>query len=122
MRRATMLMCLLALITALPYANVYADSLSCAGGIISTDDRSVDVLAKCGPPDFKDSHQEEVIQRLDRDTKQRIYITVEEWTYNFGTNQFMRIVVLKNGRVSEIQVGDYGYAKPEKPKRPDSGK
>jgi len=122
MKRATMLMCLLALAAALPRADVYADSLSCAGGIISTDDRSIDVLAKCGPPDFKDSHQEEVIERIDRGTTQKVFITVEEWTYNFGPSQFIRIVVLKNGRVSEIQVGDYGYAKPEKPRRSDSNK
>jgi hypothetical protein len=122
MKRASMLLCLLALIAAIPRANVYADALSCSGGIISTDDRSIDVLAKCGPPDFKQSHLEEVIQRLDRDTKQKVFITVEEWTYNFGPSQFIRIVVLKNGRVSEIQVGDYGYAKPEKPRRYDSGK
>lgn len=121
MKRATMLLCLLMLTAALP-RGVYADSLSCSGGIISTDDRSIDVLAKCGPPDFKDSHQEEVIQRLDGNTKQKVFVTVEEWTYNFGPSQFMRIVVLRNGRVSEIQVGDYGYAKPEKPRRSESNK
>jgi hypothetical protein len=122
MGRAGMLLCFLILITALPRAGAYADALSCSGGIISTDDRSIEVLAKCGQPDFKESHLEEVIERLDRDTKQKVYITVEEWTYNFGPSQFIRIVILKNGRVSEIQVGDYGYAKPEKPRRDDSGK
>jgi len=35
----------------------------------------------------------------------------EEWTYNFGPNQFICTVILKNGRVTNIQVGDYGYIK-----------
>jgi hypothetical protein len=98
------------LITVVPWFNVHADSFSCEGGIVSTDDRSSDVLAKCGPPDFRDSHQEEVVQRLG-DTKQKVYINVEEWTYNLGPNQFIRIVVLKNGRIAEIRTGSYGYIK-----------
>jgi Protein of unknown function (DUF2845) len=112
MKRASILFCVLALMTALTCVDVYADSLSCSGGIISTGDRSADVLAKCGSPDSKDSHLEEVTQRIDADTKQKVYVTVEEWTYNFGTNQFMRIVVLKNGQVTEILTGNYGYTKP----------
>jgi uncharacterized protein DUF2845 len=96
--------------TVVPWFNVHADSFSCEGGIVSTDDRSSDVLAKCGPPDFRDSHQEEVAQRLG-DTKQKVYINVEEWTYNLGPNQFIRIVVLKNGRIAEIRTGSYGYIK-----------
>ena len=102
--------CFLSIITVVPSFNVHADSFSCEGGIVSTDDRSSDVLAKCGPPDFQDSHQEEVVQRLG-DTKQKVYINVEEWTYNLGPNQFIRIVVLKNGRIAEIRTVSYGYIK-----------
>ena len=102
------------LILTLPFLwrDAYADSFSCKGGIISTDDRKADVVAKCGEPDFRDSHQEEITQRLDAATHQRVYISVEEWTYNLGPSQFMRIVVLKNGRVAEIRTGNYGYSKP----------
>ncbi len=102
---------LLFLMIMTPWFNAHADSFSCEGGIVSTDDRSSDVMAKCGSPDFRDSHQEEVVQRLDQDTKQKLYITVDEWTYNLGPNQLTRIVVLKNGRVAEIRTGSYGYIK-----------
>ena len=109
--------CFLAMIGALtmavPWSNVYADSFSCPGGIVSTDDSSFDVMAKCGAPDFRDSHQEEVVQRFDVDTKQKVYINVEEWTYNLGTSQFTRIIILKNGRIAEIRTGSYGYTKPQ---------
>jgi hypothetical protein len=94
------------------WIDAYADSFSCKGGIISTGDRKADVMAKCGEPDFRDSHQEEITQRLDMATHQRVYITVEEWTYNLGPSQFMRIVVLQNGTVTEIRTGNYGYIKP----------
>ncbi len=100
--------CFIALMTLVPCFSVYADSFSCAGGIVSTGDRSFDVLAKCGQPDFRDSHQEEVVQQFD-DTRKKVFVTVEEWTYNLGPNQFTRIIVFKNGRIEEIKTGSYGY-------------
>jgi hypothetical protein len=112
MQKTKLILCFLALMLTIPWFNVYADSFDCQGGIISIDDRSSDVVAKCGSPDFQDSHQEEIVQKLDADTKQKVYITVEEWTYNLGPNQLTRIVVLKNGRVDEIRTGNYGYTKP----------
>jgi hypothetical protein len=112
MRKSYLIPVLFIMTLTLCWLDAYADSFSCGGGIISTDDRTADVVAKCGYPDFRDSHQEEVIQRLDSNARQKEYITVEEWTYNLGPNQFMRIVVLKNGRVAEIRTGNYGYLKP----------
>jgi hypothetical protein len=105
----------LALASAIPCADVHAAAFSCAGGIISTGDRSIDVLAKCGPPDSKESHQEELSEDIDRDTRQKVFITVEEWTYNFGPTQFMRIVVLKNGVVANVRLGNYGYPEQTEP-------
>lgn|SRR5512143_1023481 len=110
MIKSCIFVCFLCLMMVVPWFNVHADSFSCEGGIVSTDDRSSDVLAKCGPPDFRDSHQEEIVQRLG-DTKQKVFINVEEWTYNLGPNQLIRIVVLKNGRIAEIRTGSYGYIK-----------
>jgi hypothetical protein len=111
MLKSFIFVCFLSLMMAVPWFNVHADSFSCSGGIVSTDDSSSDVMAKCGSPDFRDSHQEEVVQRLDVDTKQKVYINVEEWTYNLGPNQFTRIIILKNGRIAEIRTGSYGYRK-----------
>ena len=112
MRKAYFLPALFVLILILFWIDASADSFSCKGGIISTDDRSADVVAKYGDPDFRDSHQEEVTQRLEINTRQKVFIMAEEWTYNLGPSQFMRIVVLKNGRVAEIRTGNYGYIKP----------
>lgn len=112
-----MIGCFLALMAAAPFFNVYADTLNCAGGIISVGDSRVDLLSKCGEPDAKESHDEELSERLDHDTKQRLFITVEQWTYNYGPSQFMRIVILKNGVIAGIRTGNYGYSKQTKQTR-----
>ncbi len=115
MRSTGTFLLFLMLASAVPGADVLAAAVSCEGGIISTGDRSIDVLAKCGPPDSKESHREELSERLDDHTKQKVFVTVEEWTYNFGPSRFMRIVVLKNGVVSDIRTGNYGYTNQPEP-------
>ncbi len=100
---------------AIPFGNVYADSLDCKGGIVSTGDSRVDLVMKCGEPDWKDSHDEEITERLDSGTKRKLIVAVDEWTYNFGPSQFMRIVTLKNGKITDIRAGGYGYNKGAKP-------
>ncbi len=105
----------LVLMLAVPHSDLFASTLSCAGGIVSVGDSRVDLLAKCGEPDHKESHEEAVSERLDPGVRQKTYITVEDWTYNYGPTQFMRIVTLRNGKVSHIEAGNYGYTKGAKP-------
>jgi len=106
---------------AMPYFDTYAIALDCSGGIISAGDSRFDLLKKCGEPDFKDSHDEEFFESFSRGVGRKIIITVEEWTYNFGPRQFMRIVVLKNGKVADIRVGNYGYSKDAKSDQRECG-
>jgi hypothetical protein len=112
-----MLLFCLALMLTTPSSNIYSATLACEDGTVFVEDSRVDVLMICGEPDWKDSHQEEVVERLDSSTKQKLFITVEEWTYNFGPSQFMTIVTLKNGKVADIQYGNYGYGKSPKPEQ-----
>jgi hypothetical protein len=85
-----------------------ADSMSCDGGIVSDGDPAVDLITKCGQPEWKDSHSEEVVDRIDRDVRRKTYINVEEWTYNFGPDRFLRIVTIRNGVITGIRTGGYG--------------
>jgi hypothetical protein len=89
----------------------YADSISCDGGIVSNGDAVVELMLKCGKPEWKELHQEEITDQINPNLKQRTYITVEEWTYNFGPQQFLRIVTLRNGVVAGIRIGQYGRTK-----------
>ena len=68
-----------------------------------------EVRMHCGEPSWKEERKEELIETLDKDTKRKVTITTEEWTYNFGPNKFMRIFIFRNGKLREIKTGDYGY-------------
>jgi len=89
----------------------YADSISCTGGIVSTGDSTVDLITKCGKPEWKESYQEEITDQVNPNLKERTYSTLEKWTYNFGPQQFLRTVTLRNGMISEISTGTYGTSK-----------
>ena len=83
----------------------------CADKIISAGDRSGDLLLKCGEPDGKQSYAEEIIETIDKDSKRKTMITVEEWTYNLGPDRFMRIFTLRDGKVVDVRSGGYGSIK-----------
>lgn len=119
MKYRTVLLLFTALAWAVPYDDLHAATLSCRGGIISDGDSRVDLVAKCGEPDAGESHNEEVFEWLHDGTKRKLFITVEDLTYNFGPNQLQRIVTLKNGIIANIRTGNYGYSKDEKPAQRD---
>lgn len=114
MKRTSMFLGFLVLM-AISCGNVYAESIDCMGGIVSVGDSRVELVTKCGEPDWKDSHDEVISERIDSDTKRKLVVVVDEWTYNFGTSQLLRIVTMKNGRITDIQTGNYGYSKSTKP-------
>ncbi len=108
MLRTTLLV--LFLLAALP-RGAAASSISCSGGIVSSGDSVVDLVMKCGQPAWKESHQEEITDRTDPNLKLRTYVTVEQWTYDFGPQQLLRIVTIRNGVVSGVRTGrEYGQS------------
>jgi hypothetical protein len=109
------------ILLAISIGEIQAASFDCAGGIVSVGDMRTDLLIKCGEPDRKEAHNEELVERLDRNVKRTLYVTVEEWTYNFGPKQFLRIVTLKNGIISDIRTGDYGYTRQAEPNQRECG-
>jgi hypothetical protein len=80
----------------------------CDGRIISTGDTKSDVLTKCGEPFYRTSHEEELRQDLNDTANRKVIVTVEEWTYNFGPQRFLRIVTFRNSKVIDIRTGGYG--------------
>ena len=100
-----------------------ASAFRCGSKLVSIGDTRREVLDKCGSPGWVDSWMEE---RLFRGTGQAmvnrgnnftaqvpvatvVQVTIEEWTYNMGPTQFIRILRFENSRLTEIQTGDYGY-------------
>ncbi len=69
---------------------------------------------KCGEPDWKESHKQEIVEKLEEDTKRKTVVTVEEWTYNFGPDKFIRIFTFRNGKLVDIRTDGYGYQEMKK--------
>jgi hypothetical protein len=99
-----------------------ADSgLRCPSGrLVSTGDHMIEVRKKCGDPDFvtqrtekrkikvkvrrwiSPSEQEEVSE------EREIEVLVDEWTYDFGSDRFIRFVSFEDARVVTVTTGGYG--------------
>jgi len=89
-------------------AKEQANRSQCRDRIISTGDSAADVIMKCGEPVWKDKREEIIRERLDDNTVRKVSVAVEEWTYNFGPDQFMRVFTFRNGKVTDIRTGGYG--------------
>jgi hypothetical protein len=76
---------------------------------ITLGDTKGEVVMKCGEPAWKDSRQEEMIEQIDADTKRKVTVTIDGWTFNFGPNRFTRILTFENNKLVDIKTGDYGY-------------
>ena len=89
-----------------------AHAFRCGSRIITRGDHADKILRYCGEP--------VAVQTW---LKQRPYfmgsgivvpgateeVVVEEWTYNLGPRQLMRVVLLENGYVEEVKLLGYGY-------------
>ena len=91
---------------------------TCEGRIVSPGNTKAEVILKCGYPDWQEEYDETLITSVDKHTKQRITTTISEWTYNLGSNQFIRFLTFRNNRLVDITTGDYGYSKKEHSRAP----
>ena len=81
-----------------------ADSLRCGARIVSTGALAAEVLGACGEPVYRDAWAYPAPYSGE-------YVSdVEEWYYNFGPNQLLRILRMRNGTLAAIDTDGYGYA------------
>lgn len=66
------------------------------------------VRAKCGKPDSREQHYEMITGKIAGGRRQ-VSISVDEWTYNLGPNQFMRVLTFRNGELYKISTGERGF-------------
>lgn len=92
-----------------------AFAFDCNNQIVSIGDTKLEVKAKCGEPTSREVFNEEIIKKIDPATRQRIFAIIEEWTYNLGPQQFIRILTFKNGRLVNIEMGGYGFIPDNRP-------
>lgn len=81
-----------------------ADSLRCGSRIISVEALAAEILAACGEPSFRD-----VFSSRERTALNEI-MESEQWTYNFGSNQLLRVLKLRNGTLVDIESDGYGFS------------
>jgi hypothetical protein len=91
-----------------------AHAFRCGTRVITPGDPADKVLHFCGTPISVQTRRAErpYIDELGRSYLYRGLVeevVIEEWTYNLGPYQFMRLVRLENGRVVEVKPLGYGY-------------
>ena len=91
----------------------------CGGGLVSVGDSSAKVFEKCGEPTneskWEEGHNTYISQIYDYE-KERYQlpelikgpILMELWTYDFGSNKFIRYLHFANGRLIRIEMGEKG--------------
>jgi len=88
-------------------------SMRCGTLLVSLGDTKLETLLKCGEPVWRetvaDGYGPGFYLHRDGRTFRTYSGFFEEWTYNFGPQQFMRILRFQNGRLADIQLGEYGY-------------
>ncbi|MGB8336029.1 MAG: DUF2845 domain-containing protein [Desulfobacterales bacterium] len=103
------------------YTDVAADetTLRCGGGLVSIGDTSSKVFEKCGEPTneskWEEGHNTWISQIYDYE-KERYQlpelikgpILMELWTYDLGSNKFIRYLHFANGRLIRIKTGEKG--------------
>lgn len=87
-----------------------SDSMRCGSRIVSVEARAAEVLAACGEPQFRD------VFSLPAPRHAGEIAAVEKWTYNFGRNQLMHVLKLRNGRLVDIYTDGYGFSPAAQPR------
>ena len=82
-----------------------ADAMRCKNALISEGDTTAEMLLKCGEPMLR----EELNRNEENQFGNMVQVKYgERWTYNFGKNEFMRFVTVRNGKVTDIENGPRG--------------
>lgn len=93
----------------------------CPGGrLVSTGDHMYEVRQKCGDPDavvqriekrkikVKIRHRLSPTEQEELTEEREIEVVVDEWTYDFGSERFIRHVAFEDARVVGVTTGGYG--------------
>lgn len=96
------LLVFLALLALAPRAGA-GDAIRCGSRIVTVEARAAEILAACGEPAFRD------VYALPGPALPGEIAEREQWTYNFGRNQLLQVLSLRNGRLVDIRTDGYGF-------------
>ena len=89
-----------------------AHAFRCGTRIITRGDHADKILRFCGEPQSVQTRisQRGYVSQLGRVVPGIVEeVVIEEWTYNLGPHQLIRVVRLENGYVADIKRLGYGY-------------
>ena len=81
-----------------------SDVLRCGSHLVNTNALAAQVLGVCGEPAFVDRWEAPASQ-----DSVPMLEDIEEWYYNFGPAQLLRILRFQHGRLTDIQSDGYGF-------------
>jgi len=88
---------------------------TCSPNSFRGGESAYELAARCGDPAVRDVREETRTEAVHprpgvEDFVSRTF-TTELWTYDLGPSQFVRFVLLEEGRVVKISTGGYGYSR-----------
>lgn len=112
-------------------------ALRCGNSLVSRGDRKIEVILKCGEPFLIEKWDEEIAiyedAKFRKDetgartsvVRRRIGSYDEEWTYNFGSNKFLRFLQFRDNKLVRIVDGPRGFdgsfpSSPDRTKCPET--
>lgn len=82
---------------------------ACDAPAVSIGQTKEEVKAKCGTPIWVEKRKGDLAAERHPLEKRRSSRSVEEWYYNLGSQEFIRILQFEEGRLAAIETGDYGW-------------
>jgi hypothetical protein len=75
-----------------------------SGGLIAVGESKLEVVSKCGEPASKDT-----VERRIPGSVPTGYVTIEQWTYNFGPSDFIYMLEFQGSTLKTIKRGERGF-------------
>ncbi|MDR3556363.1 MAG: DUF2845 domain-containing protein [Syntrophobacteraceae bacterium] len=74
--------------------------LTCQSGTVRVGDNKIEVLSQCGEPSSKDSVEQHA---------RGVTVTIEQWTYNLGAQDFIYVLDFNGATLKAIRRGERGF-------------
>jgi len=129
---------MIGILCGLAVINAQADGMRCGTKLVVAGDTKLEVLSKCGDPDFKEtvavvtkSKEVNVADRPSAGSGVNLHsrhsnastgnasgITlgtetteaIEEWSYNQGPTKFIKVLTFRGGRLDSVQETERGFS------------
>jgi hypothetical protein len=89
------------------------ETLRCGGRLVRAGVSMWDVLADCGPPTVRGPVDRVVIlEQVDAFSWREVVTEFEQWGYDRGSNEFVRMLTFRDGLLVTVQLGGYGASAP----------